>query len=91
MTDANKMLTYESHKKSGWLAGLLNLVIPGLGYGYCGRWVLGLFAFVFVIAASLATFGVAWPFLAVLIFVDGFLAAGRHNKDLARQLTGPGR
>lgn len=88
MTDTHKLLTYESHKKSGWLAGLLNLVIPGLGYGYCGRWLLGLLAFIVVLGISMVTLGVAWPFLAVLVFLDGFLAAGRHNKDLARRLSG---
>lgn len=81
------MLAYESQKKNGWLAALLNFLVPGVGYGYCGRWGLAVVVFLLVVSVSIVTFGVAWPFLALIMFVDGFLAAGRYNKLLAQSLS----
>jgi hypothetical protein len=82
MSDATILLKVEAKKKSGWLAAFLNLVFPGAGYMYCGRWILGIVAFVFVVGVGMATAGIgAAPFVLVLI-VDGFLAAGRYNKKL---------
>ena len=57
MSDAALLLLVESRKKSGWLAALLNLFLPGAGYIYCGRWILGIFAFFFIVALVLVSFG----------------------------------
>ncbi len=40
---SKEMIEYESKKKSGFVAALLNLFIPGAGYMYCGNIILGLF------------------------------------------------
>lgn len=82
MSDMELMLLVESRKKSGWLAAFLNLFIPGAGYMYCGRWIFGIIAFVFVWAMIIMSFGIAAFLLPPLLFIDGFLSAGRHNKKL---------
>lgn len=86
MSDAELLLTVESRKKSGWLAAFMNLVLPGAGYAYCARWVLGIVVFAFVVAVFviLGPLGYA-PFVAIL-FIDGFLCAGRYNKNLITQI-----
>lgn len=82
MSDATLLLKVEARKKSGWIAALLNLVIPGAGYVYCGRWFLGIIAFFFVIAMFIVSLGYAALGLVLLLIVDGFLCAGRYNKSL---------
>ena len=82
MSDATLLLQVEARKKSGWLAALLNLVIPGAGYVYCGRWFLGIIAFFFVIAMFFVSLGYAAVALVFILIVDGFLCAGRYNMNL---------
>lgn len=82
MSDATLLLKVEAKKKSGWLAAGLNLVLPGAGYIYCGRWILGIIVFLLIIGIAIATKGIGTiPFVLILI-VDGFLTAGRYNKKL---------
>lgn len=83
MNDAKLMLLVESKKKSGWIAAILNLVLPGAGYAYCGRWILGIVVFAILFALSVAadTPMVAYGF-AVILAIDGFLAANRYNKKM---------
>lgn len=83
MNDAKLMLLVESKKKSGWIAALLNLVIPGAGYAYCGRWLLGTIVFFIVMGIAVAAGSpeAVVPFVAIF-FIDGFLAAGRFNKKM---------
>ncbi len=69
------------HKnKSGLLAAGLNILLPGLGYMYCGRIFLGIIVLPFVIGLIYVQ-----PFAAITIWIvliiDGFLAAGRYNKN----------
>lgn len=82
MSDAELLLLVESRKKSGGVAALLNLFLPGAGYMYCGRWALGIFAFFFVIALMVSSLGVAAIGLIFMLIIDGFLCAGRYNRDL---------
>ena len=73
-------------EKSGAKAAAFNLILPGLGYIYCGRVILGIIVFPFV-AAML--FFVHWGgaiFLWVILIVDGFLAAGRYNKKIEKKI-----
>jgi len=68
-------------KKSGALAAGLNLILPGAGYMYCGRVILGIGALLFcVVMVAFNPFYVL-PLWAILI-IDGFLAADRYNKTL---------
>lgn len=88
MTDAELLLTVESRKKSGWLAALLNLFIPGGGYFYCGNWFLALMAIGFLVMSFVA-FGLLGIAVSgsfqILFTIDGFLCAGRYNKRMITQ------
>jgi len=86
MSDAELLLLVESRKKSGGVAALLNLFLPGAGYMYCGRWLLGVVAFLFVVALVLFSFGVAAIPLVFVLVIDGFLCAGRYNKTLIEKV-----
>ena len=85
-------LQFEAQKKSGWLAAFLNLVFPGAGYAYCGRWILGVIVFVLFVAVATGTLEQWLPVpitlvgLLPIVFIDGFLAAGRYNKDLMTRI-----
>lgn len=89
MTDAELMLTVEARKKSGWIAAILNLFIPGGGYFYCGNWVLGIIAIGMLVAAFILM-GVVGFFVAgtfqLMFIIDGFLCAGRHNKNMINKV-----
>ena len=86
LSDTELQLLVESRKKSGWIAALLNLVIPGAGYVYCGRWILGIIAFFFV----LALYFTAGPFIGIslglILVIDGFLCASRYNKHVIQEI-----
>lgn len=82
MSDTALLLKVEAGKKSGWLAAILNLFLPGAGYAYCGRWFLGIIAFFFVIAMFVFSLGYAAGGIVLILVIDGFLCAGRYNKQL---------
>lgn len=85
-------LLYESQKKQGWLAALLNWIIPGTGYAYCGRVILGILVFildVFLWILTIGSLGLGLPILIVfhiVFIIDGFLCASRFNKKLMMSL-----
>jgi TM2 domain-containing membrane protein YozV len=85
--DAKLMLLIESKKKSGWIAALLNWFLPGVGYMYCGRVVLGIFAMLFTILVAVVTYGVGLFIVIPVLIADGFLAANRYNKKLLEGLV----
>jgi ABC-type multidrug transport system permease subunit len=86
MSDAELLLLAESRKKSGAIAALLNLFLPGAGYAYCGRWALGIIAFFFVVAMFVVSLGFAAFGLVLLLVIDGFLCASRYNKQVVENL-----
>jgi len=86
MSDAELLLLVESRKKSGGVAALLNLFLPGAGYIYCGRWVLGIFAFFFVITLFVFSLGYAALGIVLMLIIDGFLCASRYNKNLINKI-----
>lgn len=86
MSDAELLLMVEARKKSGVVAALLNLVLPGAGYMYCGRWILGIFAFLLVVTLFLVSLGAFAGFLALMLILDGFLSAGRYNRKLIERV-----
>lgn len=85
MSDAELLLLIESRKKSGGIAALLNLFLPGAGYIYCGRWIPGLFAFAFTAALFVLSWGFAAVGLVMMLVIDGFLCAGRYNRLLVER------
>ena len=84
-SDAELLLLVESRKKSGGIAALLNLLLPGAGYAYCGRWLLGIFAFFFVITLFVVSLGFAAIGLVLMLVIDGFLCANRYNKRMIEE------
>ena len=86
MSDATLLLTFEAQKKSGWIAAFLNLIFPGAGYIYCGRWFLGIIAFLLVVAILVVSFGFAAVGLSIILVIDGFFCAGRYNKQLLKRV-----
>jgi TM2 domain-containing membrane protein YozV len=80
--DAKLMMLVESQKKSGWIAAVLNWFIPGAGYMYCGRIILGIVVLLIAIVIGIATMGVGLFVLIPILVIDGFLAANRYNKKL---------
>jgi ABC-type multidrug transport system permease subunit len=79
-------LKVAARRKSGWLSALLNLFIPGAGYIYCGRWILGIVAFFFVVAMVVVSLGFAAFGIVFMLFIDGFLCANRYNKKMIEKL-----
>ena len=86
MSDAEVLLLVEARKKSGGVAALLNLFIPGAGYCYCNNWILGILVFVTVVVASILTLGWAYFGFVLLLIIDGFLCAKRYNKKLIERV-----
>lgn len=82
----NTDIQYQAHKKNGFVGALMNFIIPGAGYMYCGRVLLGLFVLVSSVILLIVTFGIAWFIIAPVVVIDGFLCADRHNKKLAAAL-----
>jgi len=72
--------------KSGWLAAGLNILLPGLGYIYCGRVFLGVVVLPFVLGLVYVMPPAALTIWAILV-IDGFLAAGRYNKTLDQKIN----
>lgn len=85
-SDARLMLTLESKKKKGWVAAVLNWVIPGAGYMYCGRRILGVIVLIIAVGVAIATGGIGLIPLGVILIIDGFLSAERYNKKLMAEL-----
>ena len=85
MSDAELLLVVEARKKSGLVAALLNLFLPGAGYIYCGRWILGIVAFIFTVALIIYSLGLAVVGVVLMLIIDGFLCAGRYNQNVIKQ------
>jgi len=90
---AEEVTPLKAKKKSGLVAALLNTFVPGAGYMYCGHWILGIGAFVFVVTAAILSFGYAVGILWLTLVVDGILSAEKYNENLqnntARKSTSP--
>ncbi|EIJ33551.1 hypothetical protein Thini_0926 [Thiothrix nivea DSM 5205] len=89
-SDAKLLLLYESRKKSGIVAALLNLFLPGAGYIYSGQWITGVVTFFFVIALIIFSLGVLIIPVALALIADGFLSASRYNKKLIGNMLAGG-
>jgi hypothetical protein len=86
MSAADFTLLVYSKRKSGIVAALLNLFLPGAGYAYCGRWVLGILASIIAIGMFIASFGLAAFGIVLILVIDGFLCASRYNKLLVERM-----
>lgn len=83
--DAKVMLLIESKKKSGWIAAILNWFLPGVGYIYCGRIVLGIIVLLITVALIIKAFLGLFILIPVVV-IDGFLSANRYNKRMIAEV-----
>jgi len=86
MDNVQTQLYYDTHKKSGWFAAILNMIIPGAGYMYCGNILLGILVLILFIVISIVTLGYGSVVIYAIIFIDGFLGASRFNKKLVKKI-----
>jgi TM2 domain-containing membrane protein YozV len=84
--EASQMMRFESEKKSAFAAAILNLVLPGAGYMYCGYVGLGIIAMAFCLVLTVCTLGAALIIIEPVMLIDGILCAGRANKALAAKI-----
>jgi TM2 domain-containing membrane protein YozV len=93
---ANRQILFEAQKKSAGLACLLNFLLPGIGYMYAGRVIIGIFVLIlwsFFILLGFVTFGIGAIPAAIIWLVgiiDGFLAVNSANKALALKMIAGG-
>lgn len=83
---SKSIMEFEARKKSPGLAAFLNFLIPGLGYMYCGNYVIGILAFLFVLFVGIVTLGLALFITVPVMIIDGVLCAGRANRNLAKKM-----
>jgi hypothetical protein len=101
ITDTEFNLLVEARKKSGVMAAFLNILMPGAGFMYCGRWILGVFVAIVFYGVLIASVISGVPFGAIaralgiigfvigyqiIFFVDGFLTAKSYNKRLVEKM-----
>lgn len=64
----------------------LNLVLPGLGYVYMGRWFLGLIAGALILAiifsASAPNALIVWLVMNLIMLIDMIVLHGKRKKQL---------
>ena len=79
----------EMKKKSLPLAIGLNIILPGVGYMYMGRVIIGIFAFLFIVlglvSQPLNTFFSIWFSLNIIMAIDMYLLDRKRKKKLAEQ------
>lgn len=86
MSDTELLLLVESRKKSRFVAILLNVFLPGAGYVYCGRWILGIVAFFFVVLLLVVSLGIAAIGLYIALIIDAALCVGRYNRKMTEDI-----
>lgn len=79
-------MQYEAEKRNGFAAAVLNLIIPGVGYAYCGNYLTGILSFIIWGVLMIMTLGFAHLFLAPLFVIDSFFWCNRHNRRLYKKL-----
>jgi uncharacterized membrane protein len=73
-------------EKSLPLAIGLNLFIPGLGYLYMGKWLIGIAGSAIIIGAYLTTpaimAGQVWLVMNVIMAIDMFILSQKRKKEI---------
>jgi len=80
----------EASKKKGWIAAVWNIFLPGAGYIYCGKILIGIVVLPFFILMIFSVGPLApllIPSLWFVLIVDGFLAANRANKKIDSEIN----
>jgi len=80
----------KTKEKNLALAIGLNIVLPGLGYMYMGKVLVGLAAMLIVVgvfmAASIFALGTTWLVMNAIMAIDMFILQGK-NKETVAQAT----
>ena len=80
----------EANRKKGWIAAAWNIFLPGAGYIYCGKILIGIVILPFFILIVYTTWSMTpliVPSLWFVLIVDGFLAANRANKKIDSEIS----
>ncbi len=85
------MINATVKEKSLPLAIGLNLLLPGIGYMYMGKWIVGIFA-CFLIVGIYASTGMlfvvpTWIGLNVIMAIDMIILSNKNKKKVAEALT----
>ena len=85
------METVTVKEKSLPLAIGLNLLLPGIGYMYMGKWVVGIFACLLIVGIF-ATTGLlvilpTWIGLNLIMAIDMMLLSNKNKKKVAEATT----
>lgn len=76
-------------EKSLPLAIGLNLLLPGLGYVYMGKWIVGIFACLVIIAIYLSTalFFImpTWFAMNAIMAIDMLILSNKNKKKLMKE------
>jgi RNA polymerase subunit RPABC4/transcription elongation factor Spt4 len=78
-------------EKSLPLAIGLNLLLPGFGYMYMGKWLVGIFASLLILAMYLTapiiyTFP-TWLIMNVIMILDMFILSNKNKKKVMEENT----
>lgn len=76
-------------EKSLPLAFGLNLLLPGLGYMYMGKWIVGIFACLLIIGIYLtsALFFIVptWLVMNIIMAIDMFILSNKNKKKVTEE------
>jgi hypothetical protein len=90
LTEQGKEMTTIKEKNLP-LGICLNLLLPGLGYIYMGRWFLGLIAGALILAiifsAPAQNVMVVWLVMNLIMLIDMILLQGKNRKRYQTQTT----
>jgi hypothetical protein len=76
-------------EKSLPLAIGLNLLLPGLGYMYMGKWIVGIFACLLIVmiclSSALLLIGPTWLIMNVIMAIDMLILSNKNKKKVVEE------
>jgi len=99
LSPAYAQMLYDSQKKSAWLAAVMNVVIAGSGFLYCGERFKALLVNLVFVAIGIMASEYEWDVQTTLtyieyaivlmwplVFIDGFIVARSYNQKLMMRI-----
>ena len=81
-----KLLLYQMQKKQEWVAVVLNVFLPGIGFCCCDKFILGLISLPICGAIIAVSHGIAWIIIAPIMALLGSSAVDSFNTKLEKSL-----